>query len=197
VKSFRTLTRRKSGRPHNRLHFLYTGSTGRITIMIHFLKKKRSEFESQAGDQLTLNYIYLQSFHENAIMVCWHKTRTLLSSFLKITIRTFPSIQCNEYIIYLFLSSISVAPTLSTGHPWNALFHFSFLIVRQPVGTLGQGDQPVARPLPTWTQNIIYIVNKSSVNNVARINIGIFPISYISFSTLRSEHIVHLFSSLY
>ena len=34
VKSFRTLTRRKSQRPHNRLYFLYTGSTRWTKIVI-------------------------------------------------------------------------------------------------------------------------------------------------------------------
>jgi hypothetical protein len=31
---------------------------------------------------------------------------------------------------------------LSIGHPWNALFHFSFLILRQSVGLLGWGISP-------------------------------------------------------
>jgi hypothetical protein len=51
---------------------------------------------------------------------------------------------------FLFLSFWSI------GHPWNVLFHFSFLILRQSVGLLGPlwtGDQPIARPLPTQTQN--------------------------------------------
>jgi hypothetical protein len=30
----------------------------------------------------------------------------------------------------------------SIGHPWNALFHFSFLILREPVGLLGWGMGP-------------------------------------------------------
>jgi hypothetical protein len=29
-------------------------------------------------------------------------------------------------------------PLWSTGHPWNALFHFSFLILKQSVGLLGR-----------------------------------------------------------
>jgi hypothetical protein len=35
-----------------------------------------------------------------------------------------------------------VAPTRSTGHTWNALFHFSFLILRQSVGFLGRRISP-------------------------------------------------------
>jgi hypothetical protein len=30
----------------------------------------------------------------------------------------------------------------SIGHPWNVLFHFSFLILRQSVGHLGRGISP-------------------------------------------------------
>jgi hypothetical protein len=33
-------------------------------------------------------------------------------------------------------------PLWSIGHPWNALFHFRFLILRQSVGLLGQGISP-------------------------------------------------------
>jgi hypothetical protein len=33
-------------------------------------------------------------------------------------------------------------PLWSIGHPWNALFHFSFLILRQSVGLLGRGISP-------------------------------------------------------
>jgi hypothetical protein len=54
--------------------------------------------------------------------------------------------------IYLSL----VAPTWSIGHPWNASFHFSFLILYTVGRTPWTGDQPVTRPLPahrTQTQN--------------------------------------------
>jgi hypothetical protein len=53
----------------------------------------------------------------------------------------------------LSLSLFPLAPTWSVGHPWNALFHFSSLILR--VGRIPcTGYQPVARPLPTaYTQN--------------------------------------------
>jgi hypothetical protein len=37
---------------------------------------------------------------------------------------------------------IPVAPTWSIGHPWNTLFHFSFLILGQSVGLLGWGISP-------------------------------------------------------
>jgi hypothetical protein len=33
-------------------------------------------------------------------------------------------------------------PLWSTGHLWNALFHFSFLTLRQSVGLLGRGISP-------------------------------------------------------
>jgi hypothetical protein len=33
-------------------------------------------------------------------------------------------------------------PLWNIGHPWNAFFHFSFLILRQPVGLLGRGISP-------------------------------------------------------
>jgi hypothetical protein len=35
--------------------------------------------------------------------------------------------------------SFLLLPLWSIRHPWNASFHFSFLIVRQSVGLLGQG----------------------------------------------------------
>jgi hypothetical protein len=41
----------------------------------------------------------------------------------------------------LFLSLL-LPPLWSIGHPWNALFHFSFLILRQSVGLLGRGISP-------------------------------------------------------
>jgi hypothetical protein len=37
---------------------------------------------------------------------------------------------------------IPVAPTWSIGHPWNASFHFSFLILRQSVRLLGRVIRP-------------------------------------------------------
>jgi hypothetical protein len=57
------------------------------------------------------------------------------------------------------LSLFLLLPLWCIGHPWNALFHFSFLILSDPK-TVGRtpwtGNQPVARPLPTQetkTQN--------------------------------------------
>jgi hypothetical protein len=41
--------------------------------------------------------------------------------------------------IYL---SIYVAPTWSIGHPWNVLFHFSFLNLRQSLGHFKRGISP-------------------------------------------------------
>jgi hypothetical protein len=57
-------------------------------------------------------------------------------------------------ILWLSLSfSFLLPPLWSIGHPWNALFHFSFLILRQSLWLL-HGVQSVARPLPTTqTQN--------------------------------------------
>jgi hypothetical protein len=39
-------------------------------------------------------------------------------------------------LFFLFL------PLWSMGHPWNASFHFSFLILKQTVGLLGRGISP-------------------------------------------------------
>jgi hypothetical protein len=44
-------------------------------------------------------------------------------------------------------------PLWSIGHPWNALFHFSFLILYTVGRTPWTGVQLVARPLPKQTQN--------------------------------------------
>jgi hypothetical protein len=46
----------------------------------------------------------------------------------------------------LSLSVFPVAPTWSVGHPWNALFHFSFLILKQSVGS-------ARRKAATYTQS--------------------------------------------
>jgi hypothetical protein len=48
-------------------------------------------------------------------------------------------------------SLFPVAPTRSIGHPWNASFHFSFLILYTVGRTPWMVDQPVART--TQTQN--------------------------------------------
>jgi hypothetical protein len=42
----------------------------------------------------------------------------------------------------IFLSLFLLLPLWSIGHPWNALFHFSFLILRQSVRLLAQGISP-------------------------------------------------------
>jgi hypothetical protein len=39
----------------------------------------------------------------------------------------------------LFLPHSCCSPLWSIGHPWNSLFHFSFLILRQSVGLLERG----------------------------------------------------------
>jgi hypothetical protein len=53
----------------------------------------------------------------------------------------------------LSLSLFSVAPTWSVGHPWNALFHFSFFILRQSADLLWRGISPSqARYLHRTTQ---------------------------------------------
>jgi hypothetical protein len=61
-----------------------------------------------------------------------------------------------QYTLSLSLSltlslslSFLLLPLWSIGHPWNALFHFSFLILRQSVGLLGWWINPLLRPLPT------------------------------------------------
>jgi hypothetical protein len=55
--------------------------------------------------------------------------------------------------IYL---SIHVARTWRIGHPWNASFHFSFLILDSRQDSL---DQPDARPVPTLTQTNIHALS--------------------------------------
>jgi hypothetical protein len=54
----------------------------------------------------------------------------------------------------LSLSLFPVAPTWSTGHPWNASFHFSFLILYTVGRIPWTSDQPVARPLPIHKHRI-------------------------------------------
>jgi hypothetical protein len=45
-------------------------------------------------------------------------------------------------VFWLSLSLFLLLPLCSIGHPWNTLFHFSFLIARQSVGLLGRGISP-------------------------------------------------------
>jgi hypothetical protein len=47
-----------------------------------------------------------------------------------------------SYGTAIYLSLFILLPLCSRGHPWHALFHFSFLILRQPVGLLGRGICP-------------------------------------------------------
>jgi hypothetical protein len=49
--------------------------------------------------------------------------------------------------------TLSLSLMLLTGHPLNALFHFTFLILNTVGRTPLTGDQPVARPLPTHRIN--------------------------------------------
>jgi hypothetical protein len=65
------------------------------------------------------------------------KWRENLPTYLPICLSTYISSCCSHW---------------NTGNPWNASFHFSFLIL---VGrTPWTGDQPVARPLPTHKHRI-------------------------------------------
>jgi hypothetical protein len=60
--------------------------------------------------------------------------------------------ESNMHILWYSLESIHppvrpsvhvrVASTWSIGHPWNASFHFSFLLLRQSVGLLGRVISP-------------------------------------------------------
>jgi hypothetical protein len=63
------------------------------------------------------------------------------------------SIKSTFYIyIYIYtgsffsLSLFLVTPTWSIGHPWNALFHFSFLILRRSVGIHERDINPTEGP---------------------------------------------------
>jgi hypothetical protein len=50
-----------------------------------------------------------------------------------------------SWLVYPSLSvslSLLLLPIWSIGHPWNASFPFSFLILRQSVGQLGRGISP-------------------------------------------------------
>jgi hypothetical protein len=51
----------------------------------------------------------------------------------------------------LSLSLYPVAPTWRIGYPWNALFHFSFLILKQSVGLLGRGISQSQDRYLHWT----------------------------------------------
>jgi hypothetical protein len=46
---------------------------------------------------------------------------------------------CSDYFSTWLSLSFLLLPLWSTGHPWNALFYFSFLNLRHSVGFLGRG----------------------------------------------------------
>jgi hypothetical protein len=56
------------------------------------------------------------------------------------------NLQCSSLCNILQCIPLSLSfllpPLWSTGHPWNALFHFNFLIVRQSIGLLAWGISP-------------------------------------------------------
>jgi hypothetical protein len=54
---------------------------------------------------------------------------------------------------WLVRSFVLVSSTWSIGHPWNASFHFSFLILRHSVGLLGRVSSPSQDRYLTQTQN--------------------------------------------
>jgi hypothetical protein len=58
-----------------------------------------------------------------------------------------------EIVLPPLALSLILLPRWIIGHPWNALFHFSFLILGQSVGHLGRGISPSQGRLPTQTQN--------------------------------------------
>jgi hypothetical protein len=53
---------------------------------------------------------------------------------------------CIIIIIIKHSLSFLLLPLRNIGHPWNALFHFSFLIPRQSVGLLGRRINPSQGP---------------------------------------------------
>jgi hypothetical protein len=57
---------------------------------------------------------------------------------------------CSVYLSLFFL----LLPLWSTGRPWNALFHFSFLILRQSIGLLGWVSSPSQDRYLTHTHRI-------------------------------------------
>jgi hypothetical protein len=55
----------------------------------------------------------------------------------------FTTLQFYSELMHMFLSLFSpLLPLWSMGHPWNALFHFSFFILRQSAGLLRRGISP-------------------------------------------------------
>jgi hypothetical protein len=52
------------------------------------------------------------------------------------------------FFFFFFFFFYSCCAHLSIGHPWNASFHISFLILYTDGGVPWTTGQPVARPLP-------------------------------------------------
>jgi hypothetical protein len=63
------------------------------------------------------------------------------------------------YIFFFFCCHLGV----HIWHSWNALFHFSFLIVGHSVGLLGLGIGPVARPVSTHTTVQAHIKSRQTM----------------------------------
>jgi hypothetical protein len=84
------------------------------------------------------------------IVTSWNLGRKLfffLYSYFSQSTQTFVLPMCVSL-------SFLLLPLWSIGHPWIALFHFSFLILKQSVGLLGRGISPSqGRYLHRATQN--------------------------------------------
>jgi hypothetical protein len=117
-----------------------------ISHIVHLLTAKT--FLVRDWHYMPVN-IFLEalfSIKTTIILCCCTHVMGCLRHFIKLLLLFI----CMDVTLPLFLSlslSFLLLPLWSTGHPWNALFHFSFLILRQPTGLLVQWISPVANPL--------------------------------------------------
>jgi hypothetical protein len=90
--------------------------------------------------------------HRIILISVFHKFQDAVIGFLQFVGAFRKKRPVSESKVNLLSVSIPVAPTWSTGHPWNASFHFSFLIL--VCRTSWTSNQLVVRPLSTHKNGI-------------------------------------------
>jgi hypothetical protein len=90
--------------------------------------------------------------HESPYCVTFVTRSSVVKCFLQLNFRRYRiglKKICMYTVYFQFCStslnlslSFLLLPLWSIGHPWNTLFHFSFLILRQSVGLPGRGISP-------------------------------------------------------
>jgi hypothetical protein len=105
------------------------------------------------------------TYKEKQINIVW-EMEVILCNYVGIILNWIikTTTNCSLIIhIYIYIYIFLLLPLWSIRHPWNAFFHFSFLILRQSVGLLDGGS--ACRKAPTYTntdqtQTYIHALNR-------------------------------------